>query len=143
MHCARKDDTLSSENLGRLMSVTRLSIRGLALAGLTFLAGCGICGCMTTDNTPVGQLFTYNGNAWRVADVRSEGRLVIVAVDPRLAGLGTEAAMRHPVGLMPEAEYRGAAHGWFATSGRFCSTGPAESSGPDGYTYHYSCWTPA
>ena len=125
------------------MRFIKNSTLGPALAALTLLSGCGLCGCMTTDDTPVGQSFIYNGNAWRVADVRNEGRLVIVAVDPRLAGLGTEAALRHPVGAMPEAEYRGAARGWFATSGRFCTTGPAEPAQSGGYTYHYSCWFPA
>jgi hypothetical protein len=122
-----------------------------AALGLAFLLGCGLAGC-ADDDTPIGTSFTYNGNTWRVADVREEGRLTISAIDPRLAGLGTEAAARHQVATMPEAEYRAAATGWLTISGRFCTPGPAETPGGDtldadsdttGYQYHYSCWVPA
>jgi hypothetical protein len=122
-----------------------------AALGVVFLLGCGLAGC-ADDDTPMGTTFTYNGNTWRVADVREEGRLTITAVDPRLAGLGTEAAARHQVATMPEAEYRAAATGWLTVSGRFCTPGPAEDLGGDsldgdtdstGYQYHYSCWVPA
>ncbi|HUB85904.1 MAG TPA: hypothetical protein VL971_09440 [Rhizomicrobium sp.] len=134
------------------MNFVKLSILGAALAGMTLLSGCDLCGCSTDpDATPAGQPFTYNGNNWQVADMRGEGRLVITAVDPKLAGLGTEASARHAIAVMPEAEYRAAANGWFATTGRFCTPGPAEPlEGEDdddsvhtGYQYHYSCWTPA
>jgi hypothetical protein len=135
------------------MNFVRLSFFSAALAGLTLLSGCG----MFDDDdvvTPVGQSFTYNGNSWRVADVREEERLVIIAVDPKLAGLGTEAAARHSIAIMPEAEYRAAANGWLTTTGRFCTPGPAEPLENEdddddgqgthpGYQYHYSCWTPA
>jgi hypothetical protein len=132
------------------MKFVRLSCLGAALAGLTLLSGCG----MFDDGDvvgPVAQSFTYNGNSWRVADAREEGRLTIVAVDPKLAGLGTEAAARHSIAIMPEAEYRAAANGWLTTTGRFCTPGRAEPL-PDeddddsvhtGYQYHYDCWNPA
>ncbi len=131
--------------LGHSMIGIRQSVQGLALAALTLLSGCGICGCMSTDDTDYGpgQRFTYNGNSWQVADRRQDGRLEITAVDPRLAGLGTEAASRHPVSGMPEAEYRAAAQGWFATTGRFCTAQSADLLEQDGYEYHYSCWEPS
>ena len=134
------------------MTVVKLSFLGAALAAMTLLSGCGLCGsCSSSDDaTPAGTPFTYNGNNWRVADVRGEGRLFIVAVNPKLAGLGTEAAARHSIATMPEAEYRAAAMGWLTTTGRFCTPGPAEAVDNDdddnpvsGYQYHYSCWTPA
>jgi hypothetical protein len=131
------------------MNFVKHSFLGAALAGMTLLSGCGLCDCMggSDDTAPVGQSFIYNGNSWRVADVRGKGRLVIVAVDPRLAGLGTEAAVRHSIAAMPEAEYRAAANGWLTTTGRFCTPGPAEAVNNDndnaGYQYRYSCWTPA
>ena len=127
------------------MNFVRLSFLGAALSGLTLLAGCA------DDALPVpGQAFTYNGNSWRVADDRA-GSLTISAINPRLAGLGTEAASRHAIAVMPEAEYRAAATGWLTTTGRFCTPGNAEAL-PDeddddsvhtGYQYHYSCWNPA
>ena len=124
-----------------------------AALGLVFLLGCGLAGC-ADDDTPIGTTFTYNGNTWRIADVRGEGRLTIAAVNPRLAGLGTEAAARHQVTVMPEAEFRAAAAGWLTVSGRFCTPGPAETLDGDtldsdsdtdmtGYQYHYTCWEPA
>ncbi len=119
-------------------------MRGIALAALTLLSGCDICGCMATDDTNYGpgQSFVYNGNSWRIADRRQEGRLAITAIDPRLAGLGTEAASRHPVSGMPEAEYRAAAQGWFATTGRFCTAQTEDIRDEGGYEYHYRCWAP-
>jgi len=120
-------------------------LQGLAVLGLTLLSGCGICGCLSEGpEYPAGQNFTYNGNFWRVADVRGEGRLEIVAVGPRLAGLGTEAASRHAVGAMPEAEYRAAVMGWFATGGRFCTPDAGvPNDDQTGYDYAYRCWLPA
>lgn len=136
-----------------MMNIVRRSLFGAALAGLALLSGCGVFDWMEGDNdiAPPGQTFTYNGNNWRVADARGEGRLVIYAVNPRLAGLGTEAAARHAVAAMPEAEYRAAAKGWLTITGRFCTPGHAEPlDGEDdddsvhtGYQYQYSCWNPA
>ncbi len=132
------------------MNFARLSFFGAALAALTLLSGCGLFDDEVV--TPPGQTFTYNGNSWRVADVREEDRLTIVALNPRLAGLGTEAAARHAIAVMPEAEYRAAATGWLTITGRFCTPGPAEPLNGDdddegdthaGYQYHYSCWNPA
>jgi hypothetical protein len=131
------------------MNFVRQTFFCAALAGLTLLSGCGLFSDDDEVQAPPGQTFTYNGNSWRVADAREEGRLVIVALNPRLAGLGTEAAARHAVTVMPEAEYRAAATGWLTTTGRFCTPGPAETLDGDdegantGYQYHYSCWNPA
>ncbi len=112
------------------------SMRGLAVAGLTLL-----CGCVA--DLPPGQSFTYNGNAWRVSDDRAAGHLEIVAVDPRLGGLGTQAERRHRVDAMPPAEYRAAVMGWFATGGRFCTPDEgAPGLDPLGYGYNYRCWLP-
>ena len=119
------------------------SIRGLALVSLTLLSGCGICSCFGPSNDmPVGQPFTYNGNSWRVSDDRATGRLQITAIDPRLTGMGTIADKRHPVGAMPQSEFRAAAMGWFATTGRFCNPGQGTATDLDVYQYDYSCWTP-
>ena len=103
-----------------MAGMTRLA-RGAALAALTLLSGCGICNCFGTPDLPPGQPFTYNGNTWRVSDDRGVGRLQITAVDPRLTGMGTIADKRHPVGTMPQSEFRAAALGWFATTGRVCT----------------------
>jgi hypothetical protein len=143
VHCIPKNDNLTRENLGQIMNVLKHSFLGVALVGLVLLPGCA------SDENPPGQTFTYNGNSWVVSDIRGEDRLVITAVNPRLAGLGTEAAARHPVMTMPEAEYRAAAQGWLTTTGRFCTPGPAQPAGdsdedaPSGYQYQYSCWNPA
>jgi hypothetical protein len=132
------------------MNFPKRPFAGAALAAMIVVAafalsGCGLFGA--EDETPPGQTFTYNGNTWRVSDIRSEGRIVIVAVDPRLAGLGTEAASRHAVAAMPEPEYRAAATGWLTTTGRFCTPGAAQPINDDepasGYQYDYSCWNPA
>lgn len=119
------------------------SMRGAALAALTLLSGCGVCNCFgTTPDLPPGQPFTYNGNTWRVADDRGAGRLEITAIDPRLTGMGTIADKRHPVGVMPQSEFRAAAMGWFATTGRFCTPDAGTPVDPNGYQYSYSCWIP-
>lgn len=118
------------------------SVRGAALAALTFLAGCGICGCTDTPDFPPGQPFTYNGNSWRVADDRG-GRLEITAIDPMLTGMGTIADRRHKVDPMPQSEYRAAVMGWFATTGRFCTPDDGTAGDPGAYQYIYSCWLPA
>ena len=117
---------------GRLM-------RAKAMTAILLLAGAAMCGC--ADEPPAGQAFTYNGNSWQILDSRDTGTLTVVAVDPRLAGLGTQAAILHPIDPMPEAEYRAAVNGWFATTGRFCTPGTPEQADP-GYQYSYSCWTP-
>ena len=125
-----------------MASVTQ-SIRGLALASLTLLTGCGICSCFGgNDDMPVGQPFSYNGNNWRVADDRASGRIQITAVDPRLTGMGTIADKRHLVAPMPQSEFRAAAMGWFATTGRFCIPDQGNAADLDVYQYSYSCWTP-
>jgi hypothetical protein len=119
------------------------SVRGLALAALTLLAGCGVCDCFgTSQDLPPGQPFTYNGNSWRVADDRGAGRLEITAIDPRLTGMGTIADKRHEVGAMPQSEYRAAVMGWFATTGRFCTPDAGTASDPGAYQYDYSFWIP-
>ena len=126
-----------------MTGMTRL-VRGAALAALTLLAGCGVCNCFGgSDDLPPGQPFTYNGNSWRVADDRGAGRLEITAIDPRLTGMGTIADKRHPVGVMPKSEYRAAAQGWFATSGRFCNLDEGTEADPGSVQYSYSCWIPA
>lgn len=119
------------------------SVRGAALAALTLLSGCGICNCFGTPDLPPGQPFTYNGNSWRVADDRGAGRLEITAIDPRLTGMGTIADKRHEIGSMPKSEYRAAAMGWFATTGRFCNLDDGTAADPGGYDYTYRCWIPA
>ena len=133
-----------------MMNLVKQSLLGAALAGLTLLSGCGLFDGDEDITTPAGQSFTYNGNTWRVSDDRA-GRLIIVAINPKLAGLGTEAASRHSIAVMPEAEYRAAATGWLTTTGRFCTPGAPEAL-PDeddddsihtGYQYHYDCWNPA
>ena len=111
-----------------------------ATAALVMLSACCLAAC-ASDDIPAGQSFTYNGNSWNVSDIRSESRLVIVAVNPRLDGMGTEAAVRHSVDSMPEAEYRAAAAGWLSTTGRFCAPGTGQDAEP-GFQYNYSCWTP-
>ena len=123
------------------MNITKHA-RQAATVGALILICVGIAGCEDAP-PPVGQNFTYNGNNWVISDQRA-GQLVIVAVDPRLAGLGTEAAARHPVAPMPEAEYRAAANGWFTTTGRFCTPeNPQPNDEGGGYVYQYSCWLPA
>ena len=124
-----------------MTSMTR-SVRGAALASLTLLAGCGIFNFFGTSDLPPGQPFTYNGNNWRVADDRGAGRLEITAIDPRLTGMGTIADKRHPVSAMPKSEYRAAAMGWFATTGRFCQLDEGTEADPGAYQYSYSCWIP-
>lgn len=120
------------------------SVRGVALAALTLLSGCGACNCFGgSADLPPGQPFTYNGNSWRVADDRGAGRLEITAIDPRLTGMGTIADKRHEVGTMPKSEYRAAAMGWFATGGRFCRLDDGVAADPGGYDFSYSCWIPA
>lgn len=126
-----------------MVGMTQLA-RGAALAALTLLAGCGICNCFGgSAELPPGKPFTYNGNSWRVADDRSTGILEVTAVDPRLTGMGTIADKRHPVGMMPKSEYRAAAQGWFATTGRFCSLDQGTPTDVGTYQYSYSCWIPA
>ncbi|HEY2032138.1 MAG TPA: hypothetical protein VGH02_00485 [Rhizomicrobium sp.] len=117
-------------------------MRGAVFVALTLLSGCGIFGPSTPD-LPPGQSFTYNGNSWRVADDRGAGRLEISAVDPRLTGMGTIADKRHEVSTMPKSEYRAAAMGWFATTGRFCNLDDGVAADAGGYDYSYSCWIPA
>ncbi|HWA31021.1 MAG TPA: hypothetical protein VG867_07975 [Rhizomicrobium sp.] len=115
----------------------------LTLGALTFLAGCGVCDCFSSnDDMPAGQPFTYNGNAWRVSDDRAAGRLQISAVDPRLTGMGTIADQRHLVSAMPASEFRAAAKGWFATTGRFCTPDQGTAADLGVYQYSYTCWTP-
>lgn len=125
------------------MAFMAQSLRALTVGVLTFLSGCGICGCFgTSDDMPAGQVFTYNGNAWRVADDRATGRLQVTAVDPRLTGMGTIADQRHLVAAMPAAEFRAAARGWFATGGRFCTPDQGTATDLGIYQYNYTCWNP-
>ncbi len=146
MHRTAKNDNLPAENLGQAMRFVKYCFLALTISVPVLLAGCA-----EDDLPPPGQTFSYNGNSWLVSDVRGENRLSIHAVNPRLAGLGTEAAARHSVAVMPEAEYRAAATGWLTVTGRFCTPAAAEPL-PDeddddsvhtGYQYHYDCWNPA
>jgi hypothetical protein len=115
---------------------------GLAIGALMAVSAAGLYGCETAPEFPPPQPFTYNGNAWQVADARDQGRMEIVAVDPRLAGLGTIADQRHTVSNMPPAEYRAAAKGWFVTNGRFCTPDQGTPVDGGGIIYTYSCWHP-
>ena len=129
---------------GQVMSGSKRLFQFGALALALFLCGCADFG----DDTSQGaygpaQDFTYNGNQWRVSEDRQDRQLEITAVNPRLAGMGTQAVARYPVEDMPEAEFRAAANGWFATTGRFCeAAGNEDSPGSGSYQFHYSCWQP-
>jgi hypothetical protein len=115
---------------------------GLAIGAVAVVSALGIYGCAEVPEFPPPQPFSYNGNAWQVADARGEGRMQIMAVDPKLAGMGTIADQRHMVANMPPSEYRAAATGWFATSGRFCTPDQGTPVEGGGVIYTYTCWHP-
>lgn len=114
----------------------------LAIGALAIVSAAGLSGCEDVRAFPPPQPFSYNGNAWQVADARDQGRLEIVAVDPKLAGMGTIADQRHAVANMPVSEYRAAAKGWFVTGGRFCTPDAGTPVEGGGVIYTYTCWHP-
>jgi hypothetical protein len=111
-----------------------------ALALLATLSACADDDDATAYGPPHD--FTYNANTWRVADDRAGGRISVTATNPRLAGLGTQAYARYPVGTLPAAEFRAAAEGWFVTTGRFCTPTAAGEPTSNTMEFRYSCWQP-
>jgi len=113
-----------------------------AVAAVLALATLSGCADDDTANYGAPHDFTYNANTWRVSEDRAGERISITAVNPRLAGLGTQAYARYSVGVLPKAEFQAAAEGWFETTGRFCTATTAGEPADDTMEFRYTCWTP-
>jgi hypothetical protein len=108
--------------LGRAASLTGLAV---------LLSGCA--GWFGPDQ-PTGTPFAYNGVNWMVIDDTATGTVAISPATPQVLGPGTLGGYRLPVGVdaLPTDEYRAAAMGWLAHTGRFCTVGADEDQDQDG-----------
>ena len=105
------------------------------------LAAC-LAGCAEESPFGPGDSFSWNASRWTVSERPDLGQLQIVAVRPRVSGIGTAAVYRFDAGDPPSTVYAAAVQGWFLVHGQHCTATDPVPTAPQTYVFQYGCWVP-